>query len=56
MRATILGTLCIKHVLPCSVAGHNNESLISPFDYEVSVERDAEIFIIHFRDVFDVDT
>jgi hypothetical protein len=43
-------------ILPCSVAGHDNESLISPFDDEISVERDAEIFVVDFWDVFDVDT
>ena len=41
---------------PCSVAGHNNESLVSPLDDEVCVEGDAEVLVVHLRNVFDVDT
>ncbi len=41
---------------PCSVAGHNDESLVSPLDDEVCVEGDAEVLVVHLRNVFDVDT
>lgn len=55
--AKYIDILCkIAFLLRRSISSADSQPLISPFDDEVGIQGDAEVFVVDLWNVFDVDT